>query len=123
MENIGQLTAEEINQNQVTLVVPSTGDSTRLQKFTERVTHILAARPAKIVGSWRETLITLELNGQITMPNMIEKLVTMPEVEGAEEKQIKNQARQKGILVTLASSATDDYRSGEPAQDAGILVT
>ncbi len=115
MENIGQLTAEEIQHDQATLIIPSTTDASLLREFTEKVKQVFAARILKTVGSWRETFITLELNSPITMPNMLSTIATIPGVEGAEEKQIRNQgATPKGILVTLASTATDDYRSGEP---------
>jgi len=122
MENIGQLTAEEIQHDQATLVIPSTADASRVRDFTEKVKQVFAARILKTVGSWRETFIILELNRPITMPNMLGILATIPGVEGAEEKQIRNHgATPKGILVTLARTTTDDYRSGEPvAQEAGI---
>ena len=59
MENIVQLTKEETHQNQVTLVVPSTGDATKLREFREKVKQICAAGSLRtILGTWRETLIT-----------------------------------------------------------------
>lgn len=106
--NVEKVPSEEINHNQLTLIVPSIKDAARLKEFQEKVKQIFAARIQEIISSWRETLITLELNGPITIPNMLEKLVTMADVEGAQETQIKNQARQKGILVTLTSRDTDD---------------
>lgn len=122
MENVGQLTEEEIQHERATLVIPSTADASRVRDFTEKVKQVFAARILKTVGSWKETFITLELNSSITVPDMLSTLATIPGVEGAEEKQIRNQgATPKGILVTLASTATDDYRSDEPvAQEAGI---
>ena len=115
MENVGQLTAEEVQHEQATLVIPSTADASRVREFMEKVKQVFAARILKTVGSWRATFITLELSDPIPMPSMLSTLVTIPGVEGAEEKQIKNPATPKGILVTLASTDTgDDYRSGEP---------
>ena len=116
MENTGQLTAEDVQHEQATLVIPSTADAGQLREFTEKVKQVFAARILKTVGSWRETFVTLELNNPINTENMLSQLVAIPGVAGAEEKQIRNQgATQKGISVTLASTATDDcYRSDQP---------
>ena len=126
MENIAQFTAEEIHHGQVTLAVPSTGDVTRLQQFINTVRETFAARILIIVGSWRETLITLELDRPIPVATMAKKLVKMVEVEEAQEKKLtKMQGKAgQGILVTLSkSSAVDDYRAGEPmSQDVDILT-
>ena len=113
MENIAQLTAEEIHKDQVTLAVPSTGDATRLQQFIKKVREMFAARILKIVGSWGETLITLGLDTPLPAAKMVKKLVKMPDVEEAQEKQLtKMQEAPNGILVILSkSSAIDDYGS------------
>ncbi len=104
MENIGQLTTEEVNHNQVTLVVPSTGDATRLREFTEKVKQIFTARALGIMGSWKETVVTLETDKPITTADMVNKLMNMPGVERVEESQsMKKRGKPKGILVILAS--------------------
>ena len=107
MVNIEQATIEEeINHNEVTLVLPSNGDAIRLREFTEKFNQIFGTRILKTTGSWTETLITLERNRAITIANMLDQLANMPEVERAEEKQIKNhQAKQEVILVKLATNS------------------
>ena len=104
MGNIVQLTKEETNNNQVTLVVPSSGDATGLVEFTERVKQIFAARAMGILGSWEETTITFETDTVTRSTDILDKLRNMPEVEKAENKQIKNHsAKHEGVLVTLAT--------------------
>lgn len=100
-----QWAAEEINRNQVTLLVPSTGDATRLRDFTEKVKQVSATGSLEIIGSWRENLITFELDKAITLANMINMLVSMPQVERVQENQVikKRGTESQGILVILAS--------------------
>ena len=103
--NTEQLTTEEVDhKHQVTLVVPSTGDATRLREFTEKVKQIFAVGALGTTGSWEETLVTFETDKTTNTTDILNKLGSMPGVEKAEEKRIKNhKANQKGILVILAS--------------------
>ena len=95
---------EEMNHNEVTLVLPSNGNAIRLREFTEKFNQIFDTRILKTTGSWTEISITLERNIAITTANMLDHLANMPEVEMAEEKQVKNhQANQEVILVKLAT--------------------
>ena len=59
------------------------------------------------------------------MVDMLGTLAEMPEVERAEEKQIKNQElKTKVILVTLARSVADEYIPDESvSRNAAIPVT
>jgi hypothetical protein len=119
MENASQL-AEEMHYSQITLTVLSTGDAMRLRKFIEKVTQKLTARVLRIIGSWKETLITLEVDSSITTENVVHSLVSMPEVEGVDEKQLikKRGTGPDRIFVTLSTSVTDDYGLSEPVSQA-----
>jgi hypothetical protein len=105
MGNIVQLSKEETNNNQVTLVVPSSGDATRLVEFIERIKQIFAARAMGILGSWEETTITFETDTVTRSTDILDKLLNMPEVENVENKETKNHdVKHEGILVTLATN-------------------
>lgn len=102
--NIEQAPVEEINRNRVTLVVPSNCDATRLREFKEKVKQTFAARIIEIIGSREETIITFEVDRMINVANMCGELANMPEVEKAEETDMRNhQSGHKGISVTLAT--------------------
>ena len=109
MENIVQLTAEEITEetsdNQVTLVLPSNGDATRVREFTDKVKQVFAAKILKIIGSWTETLITVQIDKSVTTEDILDTLVNIPQVERVEKnKSIKEQGTESQcILVVLAS--------------------
>ena len=121
MGNTAQVTPEETNQ--ITLVVPPTGNATRLQEFMGKVKQTFSGRILKTTGSWKETLVTLEVDSPATMANIVSKLATMPEVERAEQTQIKNHGTvPTGILVTLSSSATNDRAVQPIAQDVSALA-
>lgn len=105
MESVAQLTAEQVGER-VTIIVPSTGDAALVAKFIQMVRPALASRVLKMVGSWKETLITLECQSGAYQVNVVDELTKMPEVARAEERQ---QTKVRGntyreILVTLAKS-------------------
>jgi len=113
MAKVEQLTAQEARHNEVTLVVPSGGDASLLREFTEKVTQIFGARILRTVGCSAETSITVEVDEAVTMPVMLNQLMNMPEVERAEEKEIKNhQARKKCLWVKLANQQACDQELG-----------
>ena len=57
------------------------------------------------MGSWKETLVTFEVDKPITTDDMLNKLMNMPGVERVEENQLtkKRGKKPQGILVILAS--------------------
>jgi hypothetical protein len=104
MAKLEKSVTEETHQNEVTLIVPSNGDATRLREFTEKFKQIFGARILGIIGSWEQTLITVEIDKMITIESMLDQLVNMREVESVQEKQIKNHnGNHEGILVILAN--------------------
>jgi hypothetical protein len=110
METTVQLTAEEIteetNHNQVTLVLPSNGDATRVREFTDKIRQVFAAKILKVIGSWTETLITVQIDKSVTTEDILNNLVNIPQVERAEKnKSIKERGTQSQcILVVLAAN-------------------
>lgn len=104
MANIDQSTSEDTNHNQITFVVPSNGDASRLREFTENAKQTLGARILKTVGTRKETIITFEGDKTITTANVLNKLVNMREVERVEENPSTNKRGREpqGILVILA---------------------
>ncbi len=99
---------------EVTLVIPVPDDVFHLQRFTYRVEETLQAIILETVGSWSDTHITLKLRRPASQAKILDKLVKMPEVEKAEEKEpakagqfnfskkIKPVSRQE-ILITLSA--------------------
>ena len=108
--NIDQSTLEQLAGEQVTLVIPSTGGATDLQRFIDQVGELLEARILKMTGSWQETSITLKLPRPGDRTNVVDKLMKMPEVEEAEEKKLpKNgDTPRTGILVILGADSDND---------------
>ena len=99
----------ENHENQVELVIPSTGDANRLYGFIKDVTEVLSAKLVKITGSWEENIVTLELDREISADQMTEHLSNIPEVATAEQKQVKTVqgAASTQISVMLKEIAMD----------------
>jgi len=72
---------------EVTLVVPSPGDASQLRRFTCRAEETLQARLLETVGSWRDTRVTLQLRSPVSLVNVLDRLMKMPEVEEVVEKE------------------------------------
>ena len=149
MENLTQFTAEETPDKdepewlppksssssnpvpEVTLVVPSPGDASQLQRFICRVEETLQASLLETVGSWRDTHLTLKLRRHVPLADMLDKLVKMPEVEAVEEKtpvkvrrfgsfkKIEAMPRQR-LLVTLRREAQPLTAAGQANQYLGL---
>lgn len=95
---------EEMNHNQVTFVVPSNGDATRLGEFQEKIKETFGGRIIKTIGCVEQTLITYEGDNTITRADMLNKLVNMPQIERVEDNHSLNKRGNghQGILVILA---------------------
>jgi len=79
-DNSSSLTPE------VTLVVPSPGDASQLQRFICRAEMTLQASLLETVGAWNDTHITFRLRRPASLADIADKLAKMPEVEEVEEK-------------------------------------
>jgi len=126
MVSITQSTIEQTHDREVALVIPATGDATRLQRFIDRATKIFQARILTMVGSWSETLITLRLEWPVSTEIMLDELMKMPEVEKAEEKRTKIQdiPRQRIQVILGAGSTADDHKAVTLiSSDADISTT
>ncbi len=72
--------------SEVTLVIPSPGNASQLQRFICRVEETLQASLLETVGSWSDIHITLKLQRLVSLVNVLIKLAMMPEVEEVEEE-------------------------------------
>ncbi len=102
--------------SEVTLVIPSHGNASRLQRFICRVEETLQANILETVGSWSDIHIMLKLPRPASLFNVLDKLAKMPEVEEVEEKTLRRAGRfsffkkieampGKRILLTLNGQA------------------
>lgn len=101
---ISQSLAEEARNKGLTLVIPSTGGATDLQKFVTEVKDKLQARIVKVNGSPKETLVTLKMEHKLS-PNILDEISSIPKVVAAEETKLPKTrtALHQGILVTLGA--------------------
>lgn len=103
MENLVRFAAEETHNKdepewlppqgngsntvpEVTLVIPSSGDASQLQKFICQVKGTLKASILGMVSSWSDTRLTLKLQRPVSLADILNELTKIPEVEEAREK-------------------------------------
>ncbi len=101
LENLSQFTAETTDDSPdpdwlsstadnpgavktVTLVLPPFGDAYRLQRFIDCVLDTFQAKHIKTVGSWNGTHLTLELKSPVSLANIFDELLKMPEIAEVE---------------------------------------
>ena len=103
---ISQSLAEEARSKGLTLVIPSTGGATDIQKFVTEVKDKFRARIMKVKGSPKETLVTLKMEHKLS-PNILDEIGNMPKVVAAEETKLPKTrtALHTGILVTLGAGS------------------
>lgn len=125
MANMTQLsTAEQRYHQKVELVIPSTDDAFRLQRFTRGVRETIGARTLTMTGSWKGTVITLGLPKPVPVESIIDILMKLPEVEKAEEKQIKSKdiSRQRIEVILGIGPIVDDHKIGLHPYDWADVV-
>ncbi len=144
IENLAQFTAEETRDEdkperppprgngsdptpEVTLVIPSPGGAVQLRRFICQVEETLQARIHETIGSWSDTHVTLKLQRPVSLPNILDELAKIPEVEEVEEKapirrrlfsfskKIQAMPRKK-ISVTLRGQALPLTAEGQAKQ-------
>lgn len=97
----------------VTLALPSFGDAFRLQGFIGRVKETFQAKHIKTVGFWGSTHLTFELKSPVSLANIFDELLKMPEI-----------AEVECCLKTPAGSGySDPAQEDEAALGSEISVT
>jgi len=105
--------------SRITLVVPATGDAVRVSTFARRVADRFPGRVLRTVGSWNQTVITME-SAEVSPDNFLEGLSGLPDIQRAEEtrrKEVKGTVYQD-ITVTLAADPNSDRAPRELAAGA-----
>ena len=97
---------ENRENREVTLVIPATNGTGDIKSFLNTVREKLQAKIIKIMGSAKETMVTLELEKSSSPSNILDEITNMPEVQVAEEKTLKIPVNsQQGILVILGANS------------------
>lgn len=68
----------------ITLALPPFGDALSLQRFTDRVKEAFQAKLIKTAGSWSGTHLTFELKSPVSLANIFDELLKMPDIAEVE---------------------------------------
>jgi len=77
---------------EIAIVVPSPGDATQLRRFVCQLEEELKASVLETISTWTNTDIALELQKSVSLGNMLDQLVNMPEVEKVEKETLATSA-------------------------------
>jgi DNA-binding NarL/FixJ family response regulator len=87
--------ADQINDNATTsgaleelqIIIPPPVEANQLMRLSGRVEYSLNSRVLQVIGSWEEgTIMTIALDKISTLPEILEILKTIPEVQGVSEE-------------------------------------
>ena len=112
----------EQTPDKLVLVIPATDDAIKLQNFISQLRDRFQARIVHMVGSRKETVITLQ--SPMSLDNILQELAKLPEVKNPGEKVLTkiNTASGKGYKVTLEADSSTDNKTNEYSQSAMIPV-
>ena len=74
------------------MVVPSPGDATQLRRFACQLEEELKASVLEKISTWNNTDIMLKPQRPVSLGNMLDELVNMPDVEKVEEEPLAGPA-------------------------------
>lgn len=81
---------------EVQLVLPPPVEANQLMRFTSQVEEMLQSRLTQVVGSWNEgTAMTVVLADAIPLPELLNKLEGVPEIEDIEENPTNGKSNPK----------------------------
>lgn len=129
LENLSQFTAENTDDHPapdwlsstadnldavktVTLALPPFSDALSLQRFTGRFKEAFQAKHIKTAGSWSGTHLTFELKSPVSLANIFDELLKMPDI-----------AEVECCLQTPAGSGYGPPQEDEAAFGSKISVT
>ena len=120
---VEQIDQAEQTPDKLVLVIPATGDAVKLQKFISQLRDKFQARIVHMVGSRKETVITLQ--SPMSSDNILQGLINLPEVKNARDKalaEIKT-ASGNGYKVILEADSNTDDKTDQYSQSAVVPVT